>query len=367
MLDAAPVAQTAPRAETKVEAAPTSPAATYADAMSNQCGVVAQKFLSGLMIPFLGAGASSYEGAFPRERPPNAEELIEQLSKEAGLDVSGQDTGGKPRYDLPRVASYYQLVAETRLVLDERIRCMAGDPQYRPNRLHRTLARAAKHQPMLIITTNYDTMIETALYQAGAAYEVVATAADRLAYGDAVEGDEGATAGMIYHKADHHGDFEPIDPRQLEFDLTQRSVVYKVHGSVPAGSKWEGGYLVAEEDYTRFLGRMDREHIYPHKIKNIIGKKRRLPNGRLALVNSLLFLGYSLNDWNLRVLMDEIGVGQGRAGEERHYAVMRSHDDVAQRLLDKRNIAPWVLDLSDFVVDLDRKLTETGIPDLPPP
>ena len=106
---------------------------------------------------------------------------------------------------------------------------------------------------------------------------------------------------------------------------------------------------------------MDREYIFPHKIKNIIGHKRRVGRGS-EMVNSLLYLGYSLNDWNLRVLMDQIGIGQGRPNEERHYAVMHARSEVQEKLLDRRNISPWVSELSCFVEELDRKLTDVGFP-----
>jgi hypothetical protein len=207
---------------------------------------------------------------------------------------------------------------------------------------------------MLIVTTNYDPLIEMAFDSAGAPYEVVATAADQLAYreGDELDPVGSAHAGMIYRRQNGAAEFEPVLPAALEPNLEHRSIMYKVHGSVPCGSRWPGGYLIAEEDYARFLGRMDRDHIYPYKIKNILRKREILPNGRRGLANSLLFLGYSLQDWNLRVLMDELGIGQGAAGEERHYAVLNSKDEVSEELLKKRNISVRHTDLQTFVDEL---------------
>ena len=35
-----------------------------------------------------------------------------------------------------------------------------------------------------------------------------------------------------------------------------------------------------------------------------------------------------MGDWNLRVLMDELGVGYGELGSERHYGVFRNLDRI---------------------------------------
>jgi hypothetical protein len=337
---------------------------------------IAEGLLAGRIIPFLGAGASSFDRSIKGGCPPSGNDLLAALAAEAGLPIacgnqclqsqqsSPPGAGAplyqctRPNYDLSRVASYYQLVKFSRPELDDRLASLTGNMHCEPNRLHHLLAHIGSYRPMLIVTTNYDALLERAFDEAGSAYEVVATAADRLAYRGMEDGSPEAPddAGKIYYRLGGNAGFEAVNPRDLSPDLKSRSLIYKVHGSVPKGDSWPGGYLIAEEDYTRFLGRMDHDHIYPFKIKNIMRARKRLPNGRQALVNSLLFLGYSLNDWNLRVLMDELGVGQGAPGEERHHAILRSADAVAQALLDKRNITAWYADLNSFVTDLGKTL-----------
>lgn len=325
---------------------------------------IAEGLWAGRIIPFLGAGASAFDSKLDGECPPSGSKLLEMLADEAELSIQCSDHCKRLIYDLPRVASYYQLVTLSRPELDRRLRQLTGQSHWRPNRLHRLFARVALQRPLLVVTTNYDSLLEKAFDEEGASYEVVATAADRLAYRDNEdEGDDlPSESGKIYHRNGEDTEFEPLDPRDLALDLSRRSVIYKVHGSVPTGNRWPGGYLIAEEDYTRFLGRMDRNHIYPFKIKTIMRRREKLPNGRLALVHSLLFLGYSLNDWNLRVLMDELGVGQGAAGEERHYAILRERELVADRLLEKRNISPRYADLNTFVTELEASLFELSLP-----
>ena len=320
--------------------------------------VIAEGLAAGRIIPFLGAGASSFASSLQNISPPSGTELLATLAEEAELEIYCGKKCGRPLYDLSRVASYYQLVKETRRELDRRLGQLTGNPACNPNKLHHMLARIAKTRPLLIVTTNYDALLEKAFDQIGVGYDVVATAADRLSYRGLKEDDDASRndGGMIYHRLGGTPDFNAIDPRELLLNLKDRSIIYKVHGSVPSGESWAGGYLIAEEDYTRFLGRMDRNHIYPYKIKTIMQTKEEMPNGGKRLKNSLLFLGYSLNDWNLRVLMDELGVGQGLPGEERHNAVLKQPDPVARLLLEKRNISVIDADLSEFVTELNASL-----------
>ena len=242
---------------------------------------------------------------------------------------------------------------------------------------------------MLIITTNYDDLLERAFDELACTepqygpvpYEVVATAADLLAYRDpsnksyaapyrGIGPDDGSppSSGILYRRFGGLGPtlrlqgpgpdgkldvFHEIYPDQLSVDLNARSLIYKVHGSVPKGSNWDGGYLIAEEDYVRFLGRMDRADIYPHVIKNVIrSKTARVRSGRRQNSHALFLLGYSLNDWNMRVLMDELGVGYGELGSERHYAVFKDADQIAVDLIEKRNFTPFDIDLNKCVDEL---------------
>ena len=156
--------------------------------------------------------------------------------------------------------------------------------------LHRLLARVARVKPLLIVTTNYDDLLERAFDDLAVrepglgpiSYEVIATAADLLAYRDTTgEGgshglpDDQATASLSGRAAytiagsaaSQDSATTKCSRRSIQppfaFDFSKRSVIYKVHGSVPRGPNWDGGYLIAEEDYVRFLGKMDRPDIYP--------------------------------------------------------------------------------------------------------
>jgi SIR2-like domain len=325
---------------------------------------IAELMLEGKIVPFLGAGASSYHvdenvSNNPDLRgPPTGRRLLDIIAKEAGIEAQCRRCP-KPAHDLAQVASYYARVEHTRRQLDSKLLRLTGDAAFRPNPLHKLLARVAMKQPMLLITTNYDTLLEKAFDLAGAPYEVVATAADRLAYRSA--GEDTDEDGVELHPAGPgpmHADVEAamIYPASVRAELKDRSLIYKVHGTVATGG-WKGGYLIAEEDYVRFLGSMDQAHICPFAIRNRLRKKVILPGGQKALLHSLFFLGYSLNDWNLRVLLDGLGVGNG-GPDERHYAILRNPDPVTKQLLQKRNITVHNADLNDLVSELGDTLDE---------
>jgi hypothetical protein len=246
----------------------------------------------------------------------------------------------------------------TRPRLDDLLKTAIGNPEFLPNPLHRLLAAVARHKPLLIITTNYDNLLEKAFDvpdDRGMAvpYEVVVTQADELAYADEADSDQLGPehAGAVWHwvSGQDEPDFRPVMGSHLTFDLSERSVIYKIHGSVPrCDSGWRGGYLIAEEDYARFLGQM--QNIIPPAITSLIGKKVAVGCGsRTVPLYSLLFLGYGMHDWNLRVLLEELQVGRRMAGQEQHYAFMRSLDPMEEELLKKRGVEPYNCDLGEMV------------------
>jgi hypothetical protein len=104
---------------------------------------------------------------------PSTEDLVEYLA--AALDYPS--TAG--RGDLAKVSSYYEAF-ETRALLRERLRevlntnSTAGLPT---PQLYILLASFAN--PMLIVTTNYDTQLEQAFHAAGRPYDLIVYPTDR--------------------------------------------------------------------------------------------------------------------------------------------------------------------------------------------
>jgi SIR2-like domain len=80
--------------------------------------------------------------------------------------------------------------------------------------------------------------------------------------------------------------------------------LYKMHGSIdrqpdvavstPANSP-QDSYVITEEDYVKFLSRLNAAPpVIPLRLANHFRKSQ------------FLFLGYSLEDWNVRVILDSL-------------------------------------------------------------
>jgi SIR2-like domain len=324
------------------------------------------RLLEGEIIPFLGAGASAFAADQDGGAPPSADNLSAILAERAEITITYDDCNHR-RMNLARIASYYQHCTAPRHRLDALITTAISNPRFRPNILHRFLAGVALKRPLLIISTNYDNLLEQAFESVSAPFEVVATAVADLVYAD--DGGAGSNdadqhlgpeiAGGVLHwvagRQPPQEDFERIEGQRLLFDLRRRSVIYKVHGTVPLTDSGDRGYLLAEEDYTRFLGRMQHGGIVPGKILTVLNQKKKFGK-ELVPINSLLFLGYSIRDWNLQVLLEELGISHGRANEEKHYAIMRSCEKEEVELLGKKNIKVYDCDLGFFASEMSNEL-----------
>lgn len=326
--------------------------------------VLAQRFRTGQLIPFLGAGASAYCKDQAGGAPPSVPDLIQKLAANAQLALHCNTPGCQQfKFDLARLASYYQTCVTVRTDLDDFLKSEIANPNFNPNPLHHLLARIARDKPMLIITTNYDDLLEKAFDSpadgAGPVpYEVLVTPVDDLAY--EAEGNDGTGpehAGGIWRReaGGEQRDFARVADTELCLDISRRSVIYKIHGSVPRGTSWAGGYLIAEEDYARFLGRMDRQGIVPGAIVSHIVKKTKT-GGRAVRDYSLLFLGYGMRDWNLRVLLEQLHVGRQPNNLERHYAFVLRPDYMEESLFRKRQVEVYDCDLARFVTNIVERL-----------
>jgi hypothetical protein len=67
-----------------------------------------------------------------------------------------------------------------------------------------------------------------------------------------------------------------------------------MHGSADAAQKDRDSYLITEDDYVQFLARMVANTAIPSAFAELFKRSH------------LLFLGYGLQDWNLRVILHKI-------------------------------------------------------------
>lgn len=260
------------------------------------------------LVPFLGAGANLCdrpdEAAWALGRfAPNGGELARTLA-ESSL-YPDRDL------DLLRVSQYVDATLGERQLY--RYLHAIFDSDYPPTSLHRLLARLpplarerGAGQP-LVLTTNYDDLAERALADAGESFDVVWYEAKR-----------GPQQGRFLHRTPS-GDVIPIERpnKYTGLDLDDRSVVLKLHGAIDRADAARDSYVITEDSYIDYLVGGDVGEQIP------VALRERLADSHF------LFLGYSMRDWNLRVILNRIW--GARQLDLRSWAVQRAPANAGAR------------------------------------
>jgi len=285
--------------------------------------IIADGLKNGDVIPFFGAAASAICRKAGEEWEPGKPftpfgyELAAALARTAGYPISD---GHSP--DLALVASYAEHKAY-RAYIDRKLRKYFLDA--RPGDLHAKLGviEAAK----LYVTTNYDDLIEQAL-TARQPHVVV----DRGNGGLLVR-----VAGGTPRQMSPIGDELHKSLHDLETDEPSRPIVFKLHGSVDKIDEHNDAYLITEEDYVDFLGRTGDSYILPPYLAGLMEGK------------AFLFLGYSLTDWNVRVILRKI---LKKNPDRRIWAIVTGQSAAEQELWGKRGFEIYPMDLRVFAEKL---------------
>ena len=296
-------------------------------------GVIWKFLKSGKVIPFLGAGASfvgrprdsNWNAAKP-EFLPSGLELAHFLAGQANFPAADE----RDRDDLAKVSSYYADIAG-RGILRETLRDVFSH-EFHCGSVHEFLASVPAH--LFIVVTNYDTLVEQAFRAAGKPYDLLIHPADRKDIASAV----------LWWP---HGAASPLvkSPNELDLDLTKTTVIYKMHGTVfQETDEWDN-FVITEEDYVEFLSRMTTNTAVPALFY------------QHARDRSFLFLGYSLRDWNLRVVLKNLtrnfavrgGVNGDRDGEVLSWAIQKNPSELERRLWAKRDVNIFDVALDEFV------------------
>jgi len=192
-------------------------------------------------------------------------------------------------YGLPRVAQYISVMKGSGPLYDELHSLLDADAI--PTPIHRLFAslppllraRGLPHQ--LLVTTSYDLALEAAFLEAGEEFDVVSYIA------------AGPQRGKFCHlRPDGTGRVVDLpNTYAAELSLEDRTVILKLHGQVDRGAEreWES-FVVTEDDYIDYLSHSDVAAAVP---VGLAAKLRR---------SHFLFLGYTMADWNLRVVLNRL-------------------------------------------------------------
>jgi hypothetical protein len=295
----------------------------------------------GYITPFFGAGVNLSNrppGASfsPKQHLPNAAELSESIAKEFNYPETWGD-----KENLPRV-SWHASTVVGKGFLYQHLHDIFKE-EYPPTAVHEFFAQlpkklAAKDYPnrhQLIITTNYDAVLESAFDDAGAPYDVFTYVAHTVSKDDRQVGK--------FRYIPHRGEPRIIyDPNERGLSI-ERTVILKIHGAVDR-TNWKGSsFVVTEDDYIDYLARMN---IPSYQIPTVLMQE--------MLDRRFLFLGYSLGDWNLRVLLNSIR--ESRLFNDTSWAVMDKTKEWDETYWRKNKVELMKLPLSDYVAALNEQL-----------
>ena len=259
------------------------------DLTPSQWRTLVSRIYQGRCVPFLGAAANVrnddrglplgrdvairlVEELLAKDQLAVVRELAELTKTKAGELGSYADLASLGIHNLARVALHYRRENDAAAFLDVLQRILKED-KAEPSPLLSVLARLRRKGgangdlPLrLIVTTNYDAMMEQALKARRIAYEPVY---QRLTgFPGEVE---------LQHRLS--------DPKRL--------ILYKIHGSFSDVTGDPARLIITEDDYIGFLTVATRKD-------DVVGVPTLI---EAELVEStLLFLGYSLEDWDFRTI-----------------------------------------------------------------
>lgn len=315
------------------------------DALAGHLATVLTAWKRGELVPFLGAGANlcgrpddaDTWNAEQRHYLPSGAELSRYLAAAHDMRNTGDD-------DLVSVAQAIAVTWGSGPMYASLRKVFNAD--WPPTPLHELLARlpkvfAANGWPPLelIVTTNYDDVLERAFRAAGTDVDVVTYMA------------RGRHEGMFIH-IQPDGKGEPITEANVYPGLAAddegrllRPVVLKLHGAIDrSGRKPDlDTFVITEDDYIAYLSQFDVSALVPG---TLVAK----------LVSSgFLFMGYSLRDWNVRAILHRIWEAQQgkRFGS---WSVQKSPDDLERLSWQHRGVEIIAATLDDYVAAMGAAL-----------
>jgi DNA-binding SARP family transcriptional activator len=271
---------------------------------------VIRALFQGRLVPVLGADVA---------------DLAVRLAKRFDYGENGSS--------LPRIAQYVAVMRGSGPLYDELHALL--EPEAPPTAIHRFFAalppvlreQGLPHQ--LLVTTSYDVALEAALLKAGEEFDVVSYVA------------AGPNRGRFCHiRPDGSGQLISLpNTYATELSLERRTVILKLHGQVDRGPlrEWES-FVVTEDDYIDYLAKTDVAAAVP---VSLAARLRR---------SHFLFLGYTMADWNLRVILHRLWSDQPLS--YRSWAVQPEAKPLEREFWRRRDVDVQELALEQYVETL---------------
>lgn len=298
---------------------------------------VVKVIAGGRVVPFLGAGVNflnrSSEKSWEPDQQflPSSHEFARYLAEKFSYPANWQSGS----YEIARISQYISVAYGGGLLYDELRRVFAVNSE--PTMLHRFFANLPKKFEkeqgdswgQLILTTNYDDVMERAFLEASTPFDVISYVAD------------GEGKGKFLHSPFQEEPRLIITPN--EYRLPEgRSVILKISGSIDRSDNERDSFVITEDDYIDQLTLADISNSIP------VAMRARLQRSHF------LFLGYSLRDWNVRVILRRIWGEQRRVYKS--WAILLNPDPIEQELWAKRGVDILDINLEDYITALNKHI-----------
>jgi hypothetical protein len=253
----------------------------------------------------------------------------------AALRLAARVTGvADPPDALTSISSLFQ----TRYQLWNELRRIIA-PKKTPTLTHELLADAAmqhvRNRNYLMITTNYDCLLERALLQRRAPFVVLSTRFQRDDEDQITN--SYVVARFSWHVRDRRRlqrEHQETRPDLYSLPATEPlAVVYKIHGDLHASSRLRNeGVVITDSDYIFMTAQKS--------VPSVVVK--------MMETRSFLFLGYSLSDWNVRSIFDDVRRTRGTA-KYKDIAVMKRVRPFEEAFCQNKDITIYETDLNSYV------------------
>jgi hypothetical protein len=306
------------------------------ETIENHYKYVAEALSDGSVVALLGAGVNLCEpnrcGWELGRNLPNGRELSEHIADK-------YDYEGEGREDLLRMSQYAQDKRGDGTLRDHLHGVFAAE--YKPTSVHKFLATlpaklesagGARHH-QLIVTTNYDDALEQALIAAEEPFDLVwySTAGRRP-----------GIPGRFLHKAPDGPVREIKRPNEYVLSVEDRTVILKIHGAVSRTNKRDDSYVISEDNYIAFLTNTSLQRLIPKPLVTML------------LESHFLFLGYSLRDWNLRVILHQVFAE--RDHDRDSWAIQKEVHEIDKVLWSSREVYLHEVPLDLYVKELSERV-----------
>ena len=312
-----------------------------------QWDLILRRMSKGRCVPFLGAAVNvrSRDETYPYVGLPLAEKValdlvnklmaldakelreVAEVTAHAPFEHSRRDLLGLRLYNLARVALHVDVDSnfDFDYLLSLLQESLSGENK--PSKLLETLACIETLQ--LIVTTNYDRLMENALEKIHRPYELVV---------QPIDGFKGAAQDWVINGLPHVRNEAKL-------------ILYKIHGTFPdATTPKTSRIIITEDDYIKFL--------------TVVGAEGKgvPPVIRSDMVDgTLLFLGYSLEDWDFRTiykgLIEELSPDDRRTS----FAIQKDPPTFWVDYWKSKGVIICDMDVYKFADELKQRCQEKGL------